>query len=133
MPNFQKLFPSKYVKAVDLDGEELDVVIDRLAVEWIGEGNDATEKPVLYFRNHDQGLVLNKTNATLIAETYGEDTDGWVGKPITLYPTQVQFGAKMVDCIRVKNGKHSPAKKAATAPPKGSDDIDVDALFEGAF
>jgi hypothetical protein len=133
MPSFKKLFPSNYIKAADLDGEELPLVIDRLALEYVGQGNEAEEKPVLYFRDHDQALVLNITNANAIADQYGEDYEGWAGKSITLYPTRVQFGAQMVDCLRVKNGQHSPKKKAATARKKDDDGLDLDALLEGAF
>ena len=70
--------------------------------EWLLEtlGND--DKPVVYFENKEKGLVLNKTNATVIAAGYGPETDGWVGKPITLYPAKVSFQGQMVAAIRVE-------------------------------
>jgi hypothetical protein len=131
--NFKKLFPSKYLKAVDLDGDT-PVTIDFLRVEVVGQGNDADEKPVLYFRGKEQGLVMNVTNANAIAAIAGEDTDGWGGTEIVLYPTMVQFGSKMVDAIRIKPAARpqpqQPVAAAApadgiTVPPEAADDGSV--------
>ena len=47
--HFKKLFPSRYLRAVDFDDGELAVVIDRMEFEMVGQGSDAEEKPVLYF------------------------------------------------------------------------------------
>ena len=41
-------FPSKYLKAADLNGQDLDVTIGSLEQEEIGK--EKTEKNVLYFR-----------------------------------------------------------------------------------
>ena len=125
MANISKLFPSKYLKAADLDGEELEVVIDQLDEEMIGQGKDQEMKPVLKFRNHDQGLVLNKTNANLIADDHGDDYEKWGGETITLYPTQTQFGSKLVDCVRVK----PQPKKKTEAVAVGTDDDSGDVPF----
>jgi hypothetical protein len=57
---------------------------------------------VLYFVGHQRGLVLNVTNGLAIASLYGDETDAWRGRWVTLYPTTCQFGNRMVDCIRVR-------------------------------
>jgi hypothetical protein len=46
--------------------------------------------------------VLNRTNAKRIAKLYGPDTDKWLGKPITLYPSECDFGDETVPCLRVR-------------------------------
>ncbi|MCA9047422.1 MAG: hypothetical protein KDA89_01760 [Planctomycetaceae bacterium] len=46
---------------------------------------------------------MNKTNALIISGLYSDETDEWIGCRITLYPTETQFGAKMVDCIRIRD------------------------------
>lgn len=122
MPSFKKLFPGKYLKAADLDGEDRPLVIERLVVEWIGQGADAEEKPVLFFEGEDQGLVLNVTNAATIAELHGEDTDDWPGRTIVLYPTRVQFGAKVVDAIRVRLTAEQPREQQEETVATVSDD-----------
>lgn len=92
-------FPSKYLKAADLDDKELNVIMQRVEMEDVG-GED--KKPVLYFKDQQKGVVLNKTNSRIIAKTFGDDTDDWGGKTITLYPAMVEFKGDMVEAIRVR-------------------------------
>lgn len=94
-------FPSKYLKADDLDGDVV-VYITKAEMEQLGQGKDAEDKIILYFKGMDKGLAVNKTNAGTIAKLYGDDTDGWVGKPITLFATEVEFKGDMVMAIRVR-------------------------------
>jgi hypothetical protein len=107
MPSINDLYPSNYLKAADLNGEEWNVTIERIEMsEPMGDKKEV--KPVLYFRGADKGMVLNKTNATKIATAYGDDTDDWVGKPIVLFPDKVNFQGEMRDALRVR------------IPPRGS-------------
>lgn len=107
------MYPSKYLKEVDLAGKEVPVVIDRVAVEELHVlGTSKTEKrPVLYLRSSktgqklDKSLVMNKTNAMAIASLYGMETDAWVGKTIVLRPAQDRFQGKLVPCIRIKTDR----------------------------
>jgi hypothetical protein len=105
-------FPSKYVQASDLAGREVKVVIKGVQNE---EMRDGSLKPVLYFHGTDKGLVLNKTNGGTIADMFGDDTDGWTNRSITLYPTRVDFQGNRVDAIRVKFIQ--PPPRPAQAPP----------------
>ncbi|MEP6388496.1 MAG: hypothetical protein ABJ056_01120 [Halioglobus sp.] len=94
-----KMFPGKFKKAADYPTpvtETIKVVYKELV------GQERDEKLVCYFEGEDQrGLVLNKTNAMSMAGMYGDDTDEWKGKKVDLYATQVPFGTKIVDSIRV--------------------------------
>ncbi len=110
----QSCFPSKYIKAADLADGAIDVVIESVELETMVQGDD-DDKPVVRFRGHKQGLVLNVTNSGTIAEAYGPETDDWGGKAITLYATKTQFGGKMVDCVRIKipNADAAALKKEA--------------------
>ena len=94
-------FSGTYLKAVDLHGKKVRVNIKTVRREEVGQGEDRAYKPVVYFEGKDKGLVLNKTNATTIAETLGDDTDDWPGRQIVLFSMKVQFGPKLVDAIRV--------------------------------
>jgi hypothetical protein len=108
------IFPSKYVKASDLKGREVTVVVARAEIEKLGDDN----KLVIYFQGRDKGLVTNRTNADRIAYLYGTNTDGWVGKEIILYVDLVSFQGRTVEAIRVK----PPMQRAVPtrqAPPQG--------------
>jgi hypothetical protein len=69
-------------------------------------------------------MVLNKTNATMIAKMHGEETNDWSGKRITLCAREVEFQGSMTSALRVlpqKPEAHKtappPSPPAQTAPP----------------
>ena len=97
-----EMFPNNYVKAADLNGKPCPLTIRTCVLEELGQGNDKEKKPVLYFNGAQKGLVLNKTNSNVVAEAYGDETVGWEGKPVEVYPTQVEFKGKLVEAIRVR-------------------------------
>ncbi len=101
---FKKLFPGKYLRADDLEGDT-PVTMKSLGLEEIND----EKKPVLYFGEQAKGLVLNKTNGNSIASLHGNETDDWPGKKIILYATEVDFRGEIVDAIRVR--KRIPAQQ----------------------
>lgn len=107
-------FPSTFLKASDLNGQRPVVTISHVKFEDIG----GDHKPVVYFRGKDKGLVLNKTNGSMIAEIAGDDdTDNWGGTRFVLYPTRVDFQGKRVDAIRVDYAPSAGQPQAAPPPP----------------
>lgn len=99
-----EMFPSNLLKAQDvLDaGGEMVLTIEKVELKEF-EGDKGKEtKPIIYF-NENKQMVCNKTNGNLIAELYGDDTDGWIGKEITLVVREVDFQGKSTPAIRVKN------------------------------
>lgn len=111
-------FPSNYIKAADLQNQNVMVVIERIQIEDVGDET----KPVLYFQNKAKGMVLNKTNANNIALVYGDETDDWLGKELVLYPTMVDFQGRSVPAIRVRvpapRERTSGRAAAADAAPR---------------
>lgn len=98
MVNINEEFPSKYLKAADLQGHAVKVKVRDVVSETIG--ND--RKLVMYFQNRDKGMVLNKTNARTIGDLYGDDTDDWVDKVVEVFAMKVEFNGRMVDGLRVR-------------------------------
>jgi hypothetical protein len=94
------LYPSKYLKASDLQGKEPMAKIREVKIEEVG--SDKERKPVLYFHGSDKAMILNKTNALAIGDHYGDDVATWAGKPIVLYSAWVDFGGKSTQAIRVR-------------------------------
>lgn len=103
MAKMGKMFPSKWLAAADLNDSDLTVTINSVTEELVGQGEQAEYKWVCYFQECEKGMVLNKTNAQAIAAIYGDDTDDWLGRPVVLFPTEVDFGGKKVEAIRVKS------------------------------
>lgn len=123
MPNINDAFPSKFLKASDLGGQEPIVTIDRVDFEAVGRSREM--KAVVYFANKQKGLVLNKTNATKIATVTGTSmTEEWHGHRIRLFATETEFGGDTVDCIRVKPATNSKPMPPPLPPPVTVTDID---------
>jgi hypothetical protein len=99
------LFPSKYLKAVDVAHEPI-VTINRVIKEKLKNNEGVEEfKPILYFGELEKGIVLNKTNANIIKELYGEVIEEWVGKRIQLCSRMVEAFGESQAAIRVKEEK----------------------------
>src|SRR6516164_2309386 len=95
--NINDVFPSKYLKASDLKGRRIEVVMADVKTEKLGDDF----KPILSFKGKDKGLVLNKTNANAIIDAYGPESDDWFGQPIILFEAMVEFQGKRGPAIRV--------------------------------
>lgn len=113
-------FPSKYLKADDLEEGDLVVTISDAQFEEFTDPKTKRpdNKPVLYFQgNEAKPLVLNKTNYKTITQLLGsDDTDNWTGRKIALYATEVESFGEVTLGIRVR--LKAPVKaKAATAKP----------------
>lgn len=107
MATLNDLFPSRYLKAHDLQGREPVVTIARVACEVMGKTRES--KPVVYFAGKAKGLRLNKTMAVAIAAIAGsEDTDRWVGVAIQLFTTTATFDKVTFPVVRVKAPVKSP-------------------------
>ncbi len=113
--NINEAFPSNYLKAIDLQGREANVIISNVTMEKLG--NDT--KMILYFQGKQKGMVCNKTNATNISMLYGDDTDGWIGKPVVLFGAYVDFQGKSVLGLRIKppSMQQQAARTQAPLPP----------------
>lgn len=126
--NINDAFPSNYLRASDLQGRTVTVTISGCEMTTFQDGSS---KPALSFQNKDKGMVLNKTNSQMIADSYGPDTDTWIGKPIELFSMRVQGPNGMTDGLRVKipGGQSRPASApvqsvgASPAPQDLDDDI----------
>ena len=111
--NVAEMHPSKFLTAADLKKSSHKVTIDRLEQNEVGQ--DKQMKWCLYFQGKEKGLVLNKTNTSMIASMLGNETDDWSGKEIIIYPTKVSFKGDGVDAIRVKVEAEAPPMAAADA------------------
>ncbi len=66
-------------------------------------------KCTIRFLKATKQFVANTTNCETIESLYGGDTDGWIGKLVTLYQTDTRNpkkgGPPMIRCIRVRPKK----------------------------
>ncbi|MDQ6437178.1 hypothetical protein RB623_24255 [Mesorhizobium sp. LHD-90] len=115
-------FASAYIKAEDLQGRRAHVVIASVGVEDIGDEH----KLVAYFRGRQKGFIVNRTNAGILANELGDETDGWAGHEIILYTAKVNFQGRMVDGIRVDVPSREPLRPANPTPQSGGSPVPDD-------
>jgi len=120
--HINQLKESKFLKKEDC-GKGILLTIDRLEQMNVAMSDQPEElKHCLVFQEDVKPLVLNNTNAQLIAQITGsEETDDWHGHQVVLYtdPTVVNRG-KVVGGIRARAPKKQPPRSeppaAAPAP-----------------
>ena len=110
--NIDQAFPSKYLRAADILGQEVPVSISHVTAEQMADGQT---KPVLFFQGKEKGVVLNRINAATIGGAYGPETTAWAGFPVVLFTQKVQGPNGIVDGIRIRVPTTPPAAQAQPA------------------
>ncbi len=89
-----QLYPSKYLRSDDLQGRRVTATVRQVVVEDVA-GDGSQQKPVVYFQGRDKGLVLNRTNAAVLAQALGEETDLWPTAVIEISAVPVPYQGRI--------------------------------------
>ena len=108
------VFGGDSLKAADLNGREFTLTIAGVEAKKFDNGN----KLIIRFAGAKKALVANKTNSRRIAFMYGENTDFWIGKAITLGVDFVDYQGQTVQAIRVKPGTVTAQPQQAAVQPR---------------
>ncbi len=131
--NISSAFPSRYLRSADIPpGSSTAVTINTVKVENVENSSDPDDdKPVLYFEDRRKGMVLNRTNAAVIAEAYGDETDDWKGQPVEVFVSRTEFRGRSVPCLRLRipdrtqSGAVRVDDDAGGAPPAAPETADA--------
>jgi hypothetical protein len=96
---------AKYLSHSDIsEHDDTVLTIKSYEQETMGQGKDAVDKWVLYFREIKKGLGLNKTNGKMCCKLFGsDDMDHWIGKQIAIYvKDDVEYQGEILSAIRVR-------------------------------
>ncbi len=115
-------FPSDYLKSEDLNGREVKVTIKDCQMKELGQGKEKETKAVLYFEGKEKGMVLNKTNAGVLGDAFGDETDDWKGEEIILFAKEVEYQGKPMMGLRIK----LPSRRKGGAPRSKEPAGDID-------
>lgn len=122
MATLDDAFPSKYIKAADLRGNEVVVKITHVTTDEI----DKKQKFLCWFAGKQKALVLNITNFKAIVKITGYDnTDDWTGAEICLYPTMTDYAGDQVAAIRIKAAPARVQQARPSSADMGRDDAPV--------
>lgn len=108
-----QMFPANFLKKEDVP-HPTRAVIKSVTMEEVTGDSGKEMKATLHFQGDIKPMILNKGNATTISETYGDDSDAWLGKTIEVFADPgVMFGGKKVGGLRVRvpsqQQQHTPA------------------------
>lgn len=105
MANARTLLGYEYLAAEDLGGKDVTLTIKTVTREDIPQPpayQDTKTKAVIHFKEVPRKMVCNKTNGSTIIHLYGNETDEWIGKRITLYAVRGKFFGKDQPAIRIR-------------------------------
>jgi len=95
------------MEAADLEGKEKTFTIKSSGFEEVGAEKETCG--VITFEEFPRGMVVNRTKLKAIRAMHGDETDDWVGKQITLFPSTTPYKGRTVPCMMVK--EETPANQ----------------------
>jgi len=112
------LFPKRYLSHADVIESDKTYEIEKVVLRDLRTEQGTERRPVIRLRGEDKSLVLNATNANIIADIHNQpDPTKWPGLRITLYATTCQAFGRTVDCLRVRARKPADLKPSRKANP----------------
>ena len=106
---------SKYLAKEDGGIAGINLTIAKFTRETVGNGKDADERAVLWFKEGDyKPMVLNKTNKNRIKHFLGATTaEEVMGKQVNVYnDPDIEYGGEIVGGLRIRGA-------AGASPPQG--------------
>jgi len=98
---YDEIYTSKFIRASDIpDDGDLILSVRDVSSDQVGEKKEM--KLILHFHEIEKTLVLNVTNAKVMADKWGKDPNTWIGKKVGLYSTEVTFGGKTTLGVRIR-------------------------------
>ena len=117
--DYKLMHPGKYIEACDLAGRHVTVTIESVVLhdlESEGVGDDKTSQKGPG-KKERKGLISfvgkqipARTVSECLAAMFGRDTDGWIGKRVTLKPATVEERGQFYGqpCIRIAGSPDIP-------------------------
>lgn len=105
MTTLNDLFPSPYLAATDVENKPVVTIKNITKKNMKNRDGEDEVKPVIFFLEMEKGMVLNKTNAEIIASLYGNTLEDWTGERIQLHSVMVEAFGKRQPAIRVAEQK----------------------------
>lgn len=120
-----QMIVSKFLRKEDFDDDQI-CTIRGIKQENVGKEDSPEMRWTLYFTEHQKAMVLNVTSIRVLEAAFGDESDDWKGKKVTVYvDPNVSFQGRVVGGLRLRPIKEKVSKAAQTEPP---DDFDKDEI-----
>lgn len=97
MPLVSQVYQSRWLKAEDLHGKSVRVKIANVEVESVRQRDgDVTPKIAVSFVGARKVLLCNATQARTLAGLFGDNTDDWIEKEISIGPERLANGKETI-------------------------------------
>ena len=112
MDTVSEVYPSKWLRADDLQGRSVTVVISACSLEAVRQRDGSEQKRlVLSMKAKEKRFILNKTQARTMADLAGtEHFSEWPGAVVVLSPARAPNGQ---GTIAITAPAREPADKSA--------------------
>lgn len=108
-----QMIQSKFLRKEDIE-DDTPATIKKLSLEDM-PGDSGDQRWVLFFKEQNKGMVLNTTTIRMLEKAFGDESDDWVGKRVTIYvDPNVSFKGQVVGGLRLR--PTSPKKTPLVTP-----------------
>ena len=115
MPDMREAFGGgEYLRASDIS-KPTPVIISNLGREQVRGDNGPEDKWVVSFAGAKRRLVLNVTNNNKLCDSFGYESDDWIGKRVILTVVDLPFSGRTVKGIRLEVPAQ-PQEQVAVTP-----------------
>lgn len=91
-----------FISAAELGEKKATMTINNVkSMKFDDDDGKNKTRPVVSFKETPRGWVLCKTNALALAAMFGEETETWTGKRVTIHSEVVQVGPEKKPGLRV--------------------------------
>jgi len=98
----KEMYPSKWLAQDDIPHPTAAVIRSVVQEEVKSEHGKEMEN-IVYFSGTIKPLILNKTNASILCDAFGDDSSDWHGRTVELYvDPNVSFGGKRTGGLRLR-------------------------------
>ncbi len=99
--DFDQMYPGRFLKAGELLGKKVTVTIADVTIDELEGEKGKKVQGILYLRESQKQIVLNKTNGLCLRGMFGRKPQEWIGKRATIFQDETRLGGDTVDCIRI--------------------------------
>ena len=113
--DMKQFMAGAYLQASDIP-QPAYLQIARVETAQMQDGSTMRIKPVLVFTDNRKA-VLNKTNTSSLATSFGSNSDLWIGRTVLVRTEQVLFQGRMVPALRFYPAQQQAAPTPVPPPP----------------